>query len=371
MAQRRLPTRCLLAGLGALPMLAGCAGAPARSPALRAATPTPGVAATFGPAATARADAAAAVAPVHSAPAASAAADEAAVAACEDRVAAFAQAERWEEAFAAIPPDTADVRLLALRADLLRDVGRRHEALALWREIVAKVGAQRVDAATLAAIAGLERMEGERDAALGTLAALRARGPADPWVAANDDGLRRQQAELAAGLPIRSVSARDLLGNLRGAPAAADRSRALAAVLATDAGEPATTAALRARAVLIGVGDEDGGVRAAAVAAWQPAGESVAEFCAQALGDVDARVRLAAVPHVRRLAREQSIAQLLDRMAVESDATVFAAMHAAMCAITGAGEVAAPLAGAAPDERLAVVARWRARVGASPQEGGR
>lgn len=361
MAQWRLPTRCLLACLAALPTPAGCTGGPARSVAVRAAAPSPAspVAAEPEPA------------PVPALPGAPVAADEDAIAALEGRVADLAHEERWDEAFAVVGAEAADVRVQALRAELLRDVGRRHEALALWRRIVAQVGADRVDAATLAAIAGLERMEGERDAAMRTLASLRARGTTDPWVAAHDAELRRLHAELAAGLPIRSVSARDLLGNLRGAPAAEERARALAALLASDAGGAEATAALRARAVLVAVGDADAGVRAAAVAAWRPDGEAVEDFCAHALADDSARVRLAAVPHVRLLDAPRAVALLLRRLAVETDATVFGALHGAMREATGATDVAAPLAGAGPDERDAVVARWRARLAATAQEGRR
>jgi hypothetical protein len=300
-----------------------------------------------------------------------AAVDERAVAEVEDRVAALAHAERWDEAFAAIDPATSDVRLLALRAELLRDVGRRHEALALWRRIVAQVGSERIDAATLAAVAGLERLEGEREAAQRTVAAIRARGPADAWVAANEAELRVLQSELAAGLPIRTISARDLLGNLRGAPVPEERSRALAAVLRADAGDAASTASLHARAVLIAVGDVDPGVRAEAVAAWRHDQEVAEDFCRQALADGSPQVRLAAVAHVIRLAPAPAAELLLVRLADESDATVFTALQRALREVTGAEDLAAPLLGADAGDRAAIVARWRERVAALPTEAGK
>lgn len=364
MVQWRLPTRCLLACVGAMAPVA-CAGVTARSAFPRADVPGPS-------AAVAPPIAVAAASPAPP-PLADASDDELAVLELEDRVAGLAHAERWDDALAAVDAaaaaaPVADVRLLALRAELLRDLGRRHEALALWRSIVAKVGVDRVDAPTLLAIAGIERMEGEREAALRTLASLRARGARDAWVAANDAELLRVQSELAAGQPIVRISARDLLGNLRGAPTPDDRASALALLMRTDTGDPELASTVRRRAVLIAVADADAGVRAAAVAAWEPDDGVAESFCAQALVDASPRVRLAAVPQVRRLAPAQAVALLLDRLAAEPDATVFAALHAGLREVTGATDVTAPLAGAGPAERDALVAHWRARLDAQDVE---
>jgi hypothetical protein len=364
MVQWRLPTRCLLACVGAMAP-AACAGVTARSAFPRADAPGPS---------------AAVAPPIAVAPAIPAppplpdvSADEQAIVELEDRVAGLAHEERWDDALAAVDAagaaaPVADVRLLALRAELLRDLGRRHEALAIWRGIVAKVSLDRVDSPTMLAIAGIERMEGEREAALRTLAALRARGARDPWVAANDAELLRVQSELAAGQPIARISARDLLGNLRGAPTPDDRASALALLLRIDAGDPEAASALRRRAVLIAVADADAGVRAAAVAAWEP-DDGVAEaYCAHALVDASPRVRLAAVPKVRGLEPARAVTLLLDRLAAEPDPTVFAALHAGLREVTGATDVTAPLAGAGPAERDALVARWRARLDAQVVE---
>ncbi len=342
---------------------AACAGVTAPSALPRAAAPV----------ASATPPATIAPAPAGPSPRSDAAGDAFAIGELEDRVADLAHEERWDDALAAVDAaaatvPVADVRLLALRAELLRDLGRRHEALAIWREIVAKVGVDRIDAPSLFAIAGIERLEGEREAALRTLASLRARGVREPWVAANDAELRRLQAELAAGQPIARISARDLLGNLRGAPTPDDRASAFAALLRSDAGDPEAASALRRRAVLIAVADADAGVRAAAVAAWEP-DEGIAEaFCAQALVDASPRVRLAAVAQARRLEPARAVALLLDRLTAEPDSTVFSALHAGLRDVTGATDVAAPLAGAGAAERDALVARWRARLAAQVVE---
>jgi|688.fasta_scaffold176521_2 hypothetical protein len=296
------------------------------------------------------------------------------VASVEDRVAELAHEERWDEAFAALaaaPGAADDVRLWALRAELLRDVGRRHEALALWRSIVAKAGVARVDSASLFQVAVLERMEGERERAMRTLDELQRRDAADAWLALRRDDVRRLHAAIANGTPIASVSARDLLGNLRGAPEPEERLRALAALLQTAAGDPDATATLHRRAALVAVGDDDPRVRAAGVAACAAADVFDEAFCAEALRDGSALVRVAAIRHVRLLAREKAETVLLAALARETEATVCAALHAALAEVSGVTDVAAPLAGAGRVDRAAHVARWRERLAPVAREPGR
>lgn len=303
---------------------------------------------------------------------ASPASDE--VAALEDRVAALAHEERFRDAFACLDAAAAaadDVRLLALRAELLRDVGRRHESLAVWRQIVARVGVEQVDSASLFGIAVLERLEGERNACLRTLAELRRRPSDEPWLTAHAAEVRQLHAETANGLPITRISARDLLGNLRGAPDASNRAGALAVLLRTDASDPSAGAGVRRRAVMVAVGDADPLVRAAGVAAWEADDDVAADFCAGALADGSAVVRAAAVPHARRLAPAAAIPLLLAAMADESDATVFAVMHSALAEVSGIAGMAPPLAAGSAAERTACVTLWQARLGAAARTGGR
>lgn len=274
--------------------------------------------------------------------------------------------ERWDEALAHLTNaggEFGQARELALRAELLRDCGRRHEALAAWQRFVQLYGLDRLGSRVVHELATLQRLEGQRDEAAATLQALLARQGQDAYVGLRADELRRQLASIRSGQPITHLSSRDLLGNLRGAPDPAERLRALRLLL--DAGEQpaAAGAALSERAVVVALGDVDGAVRALAVASWSGDRADVPEFCAVAFADPFAAVRIAAIQPARRLSDAAARELLLAALAKESEPVVFAALHESLCSLLGVDDPLLGIVAASEEGRRLAVARWQERAG--------
>lgn len=283
-----------------------------------------------------------------------------------DRADRLALAERHADALAALSASdyADDVRVLWMRADLLRDLGRRHEAVAALRAIRDRLGADAVDPAALFELAMLERLEGDRAAARRTVAQVREVHGAASWTRANSARLARFDAEVAAGELPRSMSARDLLGNLRGAPDPAERLSALRQLVDGPAASDEARELARQQAVAIGVGDMAEVVRAFAVAAWQFDSAVADAFCAAALADPASVVRLAAIAHAKKLPREHASRRLVAQMAQESDAEVFAQLDAALRQLSGEPPADNAREAATAAGRAACAARWQARIGA-------
>jgi len=281
-----------------------------------------------------------------------------------DKAAAMANVEAHADALLALEGSafTQDLRVTMARADLWRDLGRRHEALAAMRGVRERLGAAAIDPCTLFDLAELERLEGERAAARRTIASIRELHGAAAWTRANAAQLARVDGQLAAAEPVRAMSARDLLGNLRGAPDPAERLAALRALLDGHYGATAAAAAaaVRERAVAIAVGDAAEAVRLAGVVAWRFDAELARDFVALALVDTSPLVRRAAIAHADKLAPSAKVTLLSARLIQEDDADVFLALHDGLRRATGGGVAIAPLDIATSAGRAEVIARWRA-----------
>lgn len=273
----------------------------------------------------------------------------------------LAHAEEHAEALRALERSAFadDPQVAMARADLLRDLGRRHEALAAMRGVRDRLGAGAVDPRVLFELAELERLEGERAAARRTLASIRELHGAAGWTRANAARLALVDGQLAAAEAVRAMAARDLLGNLRGAPDPAERLAALRALLAGAYGDADDAASVQERAIAIAVGDDAEAVRLAGVRAWTYDDEVGRDFVALALVDASALVRRAAVAHAEKLPASTACALLFARLQQESDEGVFLALHDGLRAATGGGAAITPLDAATAAGRAAVVAQWR------------
>ncbi len=278
-----------------------------------------------------------------------------------DMVAVLADGEAHVDALRAIDasPYALDLGVAMARADLLRDMGRRHEALAVMRGVRESLGAAAIAPQVLFEFAELERLEGDRAAARRTLASIRELHGEAAWTRANDSRLALVDGQLAAGEPVRAMAARDLLGNLRGAPQPAERLAALRALLDGAYGDADRALAVRERAITIALGDDSEPVRLAGVEAWTYDAAIGRDFVALALCDASPRVRRAAVVHAANLPTAAASALLLARMSQEADVEVFLALHDGLRAAAGGGAAITPLDAATAAGRAAVVDRWR------------
>lgn len=213
--------------------------------------------------------------------------------------------------------------LAAARAGVLRDLGRRGEAFrqlcvlrdrdegsfgpGLWFEL-----------ADLAC--GL----GEFDCASSAIASLRGSVAGASYVKLRERDVEALERCVARREAPRSVRVRDLLGDLRGAADPARRTYALRML-------ERQPEAVRDLAHRIAAVDPDGAVRASVVAGAQVHRDQVAEFCAVALTDPDARVRRAGAARAASLAVSDRVPLLLAALAAESDSATFAALDVGLC----------------------------------------
>lgn len=339
-------------GVGACVALAACAATPTARSAPRSVVSAPETSAA--PVAVA------ATSPMASAPPA-AATEADAVEELLDVAATLADVELHADALRSLDASVhaADLRVAMARADLLRDLGRRHDALAAMRGVRDRLGAAAIDPRVLFEIAELERLEGERASARRTIAAIRELHGDAAWTRANGARLAVVDGQLAAGEPVRAMSARDLLGNLRGAPEPVERLAALRSLLDGASADTVEAASVRERAVTIALGDDAEPVRLAGVEAWTFDAAIGRDFVALALCDASPRVRRAAVAHAGHLPPAAAAALLFARMNQEEDVEVFLALHDGLRAAAGGGAAITPLDAATAAGRAAVVDRWR------------
>jgi hypothetical protein len=216
--------------------------------------------------------------------------------------------------------------LRAVRVGVLRDLGRRHAAVAALRALRTDVGIERMAPRLLFELAELEWLEGDGPAAAATLRILVDTHAGDAFVVATADARKRLATEVAAGGKPERMRVRDVLGNLRGAPEAADRLQALDH-LATPSmrAEDGGIAAL-AQAVAIGLGDPAEVVRARAVAFAEPEPELRAELVAAALDDPSPLVRQQAVARLAEWRPAEAEATAMQHLEHEADPTTFLAL---------------------------------------------
>lgn len=243
--------------------------------------------------------------------------------------------------------------LLTARAGVLRDLGRRTEAITELLRL------QSIHPASFGPglwfeLAELNYLQGEREAAGSALRELRTHVDGARFVQEHDFEVRTLEQNTAAGVAARSVRVRDLLGDLRGA---GDASRRLAVleVLLRQGGDHAS------RACCIAVGDADPRVRSRGVAAAVVDPTLLAEFCAKALSDPDAPVRTAGAQRCAALPRDEAATLLLPVLAAESDPLAFSAMHAVLRELFGDAEPLSAAAAFDAARRAEVAARWQER----------
>ncbi|MEC7584537.1 MAG: hypothetical protein VYE77_09475 [Planctomycetota bacterium] len=241
--------------------------------------------------------------------------------------------------------------LLAARAGVLRDLGQRHEAVAVLVSLREREGVEALHPGLLVELVELQVMEGLRQAGQQTLAGLRAHHADHEWVLDRGAELVALEVALQASRPDQ-IRVRDLLGNLRGCPDPAERLLALDALLQVG-GEA------RVRAEAVALDDSDPRVRARAVAQAQIPIEVLAEFCAVALSDPAVAVRVAGAGRATALPAVQAAALLVRAMAVEDSPEVFCALDAVLRRMAGTGNQLSVDAAGDPVQRAAVLAEWR------------
>ncbi|GAB4159320.1 MAG: hypothetical protein Fur0037_26560 [Planctomycetota bacterium] len=249
---------------------------------------------------------------------------------------------------AALARKPGDPVLLRRRADLLRDLGRRKEALA----ILAASFRDADDPEILLDTAEMAWLEGDRDGARQALDRLLRRHGASPYVerhagrlAVLDDELRREPAP-------RRILIRDLLANLRGATRPGDRAAALE-ILASAGGEAAS------RACAIALADQSALVRASGMRLAVLEEAAMAKLVEAALADPSALVRAAAATRALELGVERAVPLLIAAIAAEEDSKTFATMHQILKRLCPDGPEARIGAEEDPAERAALAAAWR------------
>lgn len=269
----------------------------------------------------------------------------------------FDAEERLPEALqildAALERKPNDPSLRVARAGVLRDLGRRREAAEALAELLTQQGPERLHPGLLFELAELHTLEGNTTAAKATLRMLRQAHGAAEWTHRSAGDLATLDRAVASGKPVRLL-ARDLLGNLRGAPLASERLSALQELVRLDP-------ELGARAVAIAGGDADPALRAAGLRLAAVDAGMMPELVAAGLADRAPQVRLAAVVRAHELVPAESSDLLLAALANEPDAGVFTALHGALHALDPAGPELKTTVAEDPAARAVLVAAWRQR----------
>ncbi len=263
----------------------------------------------------------------------------------------LAARERLAEALAAIEvaltshPEHSELALA--RAELLRDLGQREEAAGAMRHAL-DLGSSHPR--LWFGLAELQWLLVHREQAL---EALRQVQESDhPWVQQEEGAIQKLALEVQNNTAPVTMSARDLFGDLRGAPRSFDRYRALR-VLTSEEGD------LRRQAVTIALNDRDPSVRVQALRLGDWSLSEAERLSRGALTDTAASVRAAAIPLARRIDPQIGGAMVLEAIARENDPDCFRLMHEALQEISGVKVFLPP--GAAADEkaRTELVAEWR------------
>jgi hypothetical protein len=274
----------------------------------------------------------------------------------------LAAAERHDEAIAVVQQAetrSQDPRLRVAHAGLQRDLGRRHLALAELEALVRDRGARDLNPGLLFEVAELNWLEGNGAQALANLREIDQVHGGDPWCLEHRQQLTDLAAEIQSGRGPQRVHARDLLGNLRGAPHASTRIAMLEQLANGATGAEDATGELRARAAAIASGDAAPVVRARAVQLARPSAETAAEFCEAALADEATIVRQFAAARAVELLGPASAFLLLDCLAREDDPATFAALHEALKRCGKAAPQLPVGGGETAEGRQKIVAAWR------------
>lgn len=238
------------------------------------------------------------------------------------------------------------------RAGILRDLGRRAEALRELTAVLDRTGDGAVEAGLLFEWAELAALENDLPLARRAVARLQTECAGDEFTSRHGDEVAQLTAVLASDQHLVPTRVRDLLGDLRG-NASADRRLESFTRLSSIGGEVA------ARAVTAILDDPDPRLRSQGVRAAPVAAAVLAEFCALALSDPAAAVRAAGAERTTALPSAEAAVLLLPTLAAETDPEAFAALHAALRQVTGTGVDVTAEAMADAAARAAVVTEWR------------
>jgi tetratricopeptide (TPR) repeat protein len=201
-----------------------------------------------------------------------------------------------------------DVWDLSGAADVLAEAAECHPGVAL-------VALQRAELAVAA---------GDRPGAMENLAAATVD---DAFSRAHRDRILGVQAAIESDPP--SLTARDLLAMIRGAPSAGTRRQAFEAMQGEDV--------LRRAAVAAALGQSDPILRAVAVRAGQPGDPMFTDSVRRALADPDPRVRGAAARRLPEIPGSGAGLGLARKaLTAEEDPYAFRALHEALTALVGA-----------------------------------
>lgn len=264
-------------------------------------------------------------------------------------------AERHADALAvvmaALERKPGDPRLMGGRAILLRDLGRRSDALAVLTELCGGRPAKELHPSVLCERAELEWQAGRNAVARDLLSSLEQAHAGDPWLVENAQMLAALTTAVAKPAPPRP-SARDLLGDLRGA---SDPQRRMAVYKFLREAGPA----VRHQATCVAAHDPHPALRAAAIHDSVVEPGALGAVCLAGLRDPDAFVRRAAARRTKDLPAAAAAAILVAALAVENDPEAFAALHEEL-AERQPGGPALPFGAAADAEvRRAVAAAWQ------------
>ncbi len=279
-------------------------------------------------------------------------------------VAWLASEERHAEALAVVDLATArraTDELRVLRVGVLRDLGRRHEAVAELRALRRDVSADRLNPSLLFELAELEWLEGDGPAAAATLRSLAEVHAGDAFVIANADNRKRLATEIAAGGRPSRMRVRDVLGNLRGAPEAPDRLAALAYLATPAVRELDGGGAALAQAVAIGLGDDAEVVRAKAMELADPDPDVRTELVVAAFADPSTLVRQKAVARLFEWQPVGAAALALQQLEREDDVATFFVLGCALARWT-ATEPPTRAQVSAPAGRQELVQSLRRRI---------
>jgi tetratricopeptide (TPR) repeat protein len=247
------------------------------------------------------------------------------------------------------------------RAGVLRDLGRRHEAVEEMRALLAHTGVDALHPRLLFELAELHWLEGDRNAALDLLRRTLEVHAADAWVQQHRHELTSLQAEVDRAPRPERVRVRDLLGNLRGAPNPTDRVQVLERLLGSARVEPDAERRAELHDLTIGIAVDDPSplVRSRALQLVAFTDERQAAICVAALEDADALVRRRAAERLAEIddAQHRIARALLGALRREGDGATFAALHEALCRCTRTTDAPAAIVDG-PSFRARALEHW-------------
>lgn len=252
--------------------------------------------------------------------------------------------ERYAEALHVVDQALGRSQATALRitrAGLLRDVARCDLAATELLGVVRELGLEGVGPTTLFALAQVQWVAGQPEAARDSLRSLNRLHASSPWFAQHkaevQDWHDRIENHQAGRDLLANGAMRDLFALLRAAPVPTARLRLLERLATPPAGgreggrqQHDDRRAIRIRAIAVACGDESAAVRTRAVQLAAKNQLSNLEFWQAALGDVAALVRRTAAGHAAKQHGAVAVPALLAAVTREQDPGAFAALHRAL-----------------------------------------